>query len=75
MVGIMAIIKVYNELAEQDWFQELMNREFDEVEELKGEPMIKVFRVQHEEISKEDKQFAFDVMNVEGIKPFIVEFY
>jgi len=56
----MAIIKVYQELADKEWFQELMNREFDEVTELKGEPMIKVFRVQHEDITKEDKQFAFD---------------
>jgi len=71
----MAIIKVYQELAEQKWFQELMNREFDEITELKSEPMIKVFRVQHEDITKEDKQFAFDVMNIEGVKPFIIEFY
>lgn len=70
----MAIIKVSIELDCKDWFKELMNREFDEIERLTGESNVNVYRVQHPELPTEDKQISFDALFIEGVKPFITEF-
>lgn len=71
----MAIIKVLNELDKEDWFKELMSRTFDQIEELMPEPMLKVYRVQNDEVPKDDKQICFDAISFEGVKPFVIEFY
>lgn len=72
----MAILKVYNELDEQGWFQELMKREFDEIELLTTtEREVKIYRIQGEEIPKEDKQISFRAIQLaKGIAPIIIGF-
>jgi hypothetical protein len=70
----MAIIKVSLELDKEDWFKELMERTFDEIEELKGEPYVKVYRVQNDEIPKDDKQISFSAISMDGVEPFVIEF-
>jgi hypothetical protein len=71
----MAIIKVSNELDNENWFKELMNRTFDNIEILTDEPYVKVYRVQNDEVPKDDKQICFDAISLNGVKPFVIEFY
>jgi hypothetical protein len=71
----MAIIKVSNELDNENWFKELMNRTFDNIERLTDEPYVKVYRVQNDEVPKDDKQICFDAISLNGVKPFVIEFY
>lgn len=72
----MALIQVsYCLLDNELLFEALMNA-FDEIAEVKDDPYYKrkVFRVQREEITKEDVVICPTFYHFEGVIPFIIEF-
>lgn len=72
----MALIQVSYELIDDPELFDLICDSFDSVQEVKDEPFYrrKTIRVQHEEITKEDKVICPSMISFEGVKPFIIEF-
>ena len=69
----MALIRVHESLYNHEMFLDIIDA-FDEIKEIGAEPNVKIFRVQHEEIPKEDKVICVDFYEFEGVKPFILSY-
>lgn len=72
----MALIQVaYDLIDNKDLFDRIMSS-FDSVEFVRDEPQRKhkVFRVQCEEITKEDKVICPELYQFAGVNPFIIQF-
>lgn len=72
----MALIQVSYGLINDKEVFDLVVKSFDSIEEVRDEPQYKrkVFRVQHKEITKDDKLICPDMIELPGITPFIISF-
>lgn len=72
----MALIQVSYDIIDNPELFNLLCDSFDSVEEVKDEPIYKrkIIRVQHEEITKQDKVICPSIIRFDGVKPFIIEF-
>lgn len=72
----MALIQLSYQLIDDPELFNLICDSFDSVEEVKDEPLYrrKTIRVQHEEITKDDKVICPEIISFDGVKPFIIDF-
>lgn len=72
----MAIIKTTSEFLDNEELFDLLMEAFDKIEQIRMEANgIHVFRVQSDEVPKEDKQISFLAQRLAaGVKPVITQF-
>lgn len=73
---IMAIIKVAQELVQNEEFFNVILESFDTFEDLGWDyyKNVRALRVQHEEVPKEDIQITVEFMHLYGVKPFVISY-
>ncbi len=71
----MALLQVSYELDGQDWWQRLMKREFNDFVKIGSKENCNIYRIQHDEIPKEDKLICFECIRIaDNIEPIIIRF-
>lgn len=69
----MALLQISREIVSDGELFDLIANSFDSLEQVEQKVHHIVFRVQNEEIPKEDKVICPDMCRFDGIKPFIID--